>query len=339
MRNYVLNPYQIVKDLRTGHESGNPQAVFDGDLDDFLEAGIRWRRGAEKAAARLTRSATSPGGCRGLPPTAEWGPTALGKDPMEPIDPVYGTATLLLIAAGAVALLLVLIMELKLHAFVVAGAGQRRDGGRRRLRLAEIPDVAALRLRRHHRLGRPAGRVRRDARAAAGGDRRRPGAGRHPDRPVRREAGAVRARRGGPDLRLPDLLRRRPGGLPADHPDGGPALRRLAALYALPAAGAFAAMHAIVPPHPGPVAAARAARRRHRPDAAHRRPGRRRSPGTSASTWSRKFLGASGSTCPWPTWSSARPRTTHDDEADDGSAQPAALLRHGAGAAAASRWC
>ena len=51
MRNYVLNPYQIVKDLRTGYESGNPQAVFDGDLDDFLEAGIRWRRGAEKAAA------------------------------------------------------------------------------------------------------------------------------------------------------------------------------------------------------------------------------------------------------------------------------------------------
>ena len=51
MRNYVLNPYQIVKDLRTGFESGNPQAVFDGDLDDFLEAGIRWRRGAERADA------------------------------------------------------------------------------------------------------------------------------------------------------------------------------------------------------------------------------------------------------------------------------------------------
>ncbi len=47
MRNYVLNPYQIVKDLRTGHESGNPSSVFDGDLDDFMEAGIRWRRGAE----------------------------------------------------------------------------------------------------------------------------------------------------------------------------------------------------------------------------------------------------------------------------------------------------
>jgi peptide chain release factor 2 len=50
MRNYVLNPYQIVKDLRTGYEVGNPSAVFDGDLDGFLEAGIRWRRGAERAA-------------------------------------------------------------------------------------------------------------------------------------------------------------------------------------------------------------------------------------------------------------------------------------------------
>jgi peptide chain release factor 2 len=51
MRNYVLNPYQMVKDLRTGYEVGNPQAVFDGDIDGFIEAGIRWRRGAEKAAA------------------------------------------------------------------------------------------------------------------------------------------------------------------------------------------------------------------------------------------------------------------------------------------------
>ncbi len=50
MRYYVLNPYQMVKDLRTGHEIGNPTAVFDGDLDDFIEAGIRWRRGAERAA-------------------------------------------------------------------------------------------------------------------------------------------------------------------------------------------------------------------------------------------------------------------------------------------------
>jgi peptide chain release factor 2 len=51
MRSYVLNPYQMVKDLRTEFEVGNPQAVFDGDIDGFLEAGIRWRRGAEAAAA------------------------------------------------------------------------------------------------------------------------------------------------------------------------------------------------------------------------------------------------------------------------------------------------
>ena len=51
MRNYVLNPYQMVKDLRTEFEVGNPQAVFDGDIDGFLEAGIRWRRSSEAAAA------------------------------------------------------------------------------------------------------------------------------------------------------------------------------------------------------------------------------------------------------------------------------------------------
>ncbi len=50
MRNYVLNPYQIVKDLRTGYEVGNPASVFDGDIDGFLEAGIRWRRGVERAS-------------------------------------------------------------------------------------------------------------------------------------------------------------------------------------------------------------------------------------------------------------------------------------------------
>jgi len=49
MRNYVLHPYQLVKDLRTEYEVGNPQAVFDGEIDAFLEAGIRWRRGADKA--------------------------------------------------------------------------------------------------------------------------------------------------------------------------------------------------------------------------------------------------------------------------------------------------
>jgi peptide chain release factor 2 len=51
MRSYVLQPYQMVKDLRTEHESGNTQAVFDGAIDDFIEAGIRWRRSGGADAA------------------------------------------------------------------------------------------------------------------------------------------------------------------------------------------------------------------------------------------------------------------------------------------------
>ncbi|HEY0215528.1 MAG TPA: peptide chain release factor 2 [Cellulomonas sp.] len=48
MRSYVLHPYQMVKDLRTEHEVGNTSAVFDGDIDGFIEAGIRWRRSADR---------------------------------------------------------------------------------------------------------------------------------------------------------------------------------------------------------------------------------------------------------------------------------------------------
>jgi len=44
MRSYVLHPYQMVKDLRTEYETGNPSAVFDGDIDEFIEAGVRWRK-------------------------------------------------------------------------------------------------------------------------------------------------------------------------------------------------------------------------------------------------------------------------------------------------------
>ncbi len=46
IRSYVLAPYQQVKDLRTEHETGNVQAVLDGDLDGFMEAWLRWRRSA-----------------------------------------------------------------------------------------------------------------------------------------------------------------------------------------------------------------------------------------------------------------------------------------------------
>src|SRR3954468_14932011 len=51
MRSYVLHPYQMVKDLRTEVETGNPANVLDGDIDAFIEAGIRWRRQQEAAPA------------------------------------------------------------------------------------------------------------------------------------------------------------------------------------------------------------------------------------------------------------------------------------------------
>ena len=51
MRSYVLHPYQMVKDLRTEYEVGNPQGVLDGDIDGFIEAGIRWRKSREQAPA------------------------------------------------------------------------------------------------------------------------------------------------------------------------------------------------------------------------------------------------------------------------------------------------
>lgn len=43
MRSYVLHPYQMVKDLRTGYEEGNTSSVLDGGLNRFIEEGIRWR--------------------------------------------------------------------------------------------------------------------------------------------------------------------------------------------------------------------------------------------------------------------------------------------------------
>jgi peptide chain release factor 2 len=50
IRSYVLQPYQMVKDLRSEHETGNVSAVLDGDLDPFMEAYLQWRRAGGEAA-------------------------------------------------------------------------------------------------------------------------------------------------------------------------------------------------------------------------------------------------------------------------------------------------
>ncbi len=51
IRNYVLQPYTLVKDVRTGLEVGNAQAVLDGEIDPFIEAWLRWRLGQGAAVA------------------------------------------------------------------------------------------------------------------------------------------------------------------------------------------------------------------------------------------------------------------------------------------------
>jgi peptide chain release factor 2 len=58
IRSYVLAPFQLVKDLRTDHETGNVTAVLDGDLDPFMEAYLRWRR---TVAGTGVNVASSPG--------------------------------------------------------------------------------------------------------------------------------------------------------------------------------------------------------------------------------------------------------------------------------------
>lgn len=52
IRSYIFQPYQMVKDHRTGYETGNVQAVMDGEIDDLIRAGLRWYASKEPAYAR-----------------------------------------------------------------------------------------------------------------------------------------------------------------------------------------------------------------------------------------------------------------------------------------------
>ncbi len=54
IRNYVLQPYTLVKDVRTGLEVGNAQAVLDGEIDPFIEAWLRWRLSQAREAAQAS---------------------------------------------------------------------------------------------------------------------------------------------------------------------------------------------------------------------------------------------------------------------------------------------
>ena len=175
---------------------------------------------------------------------------------MEAIDPAYGTATLLLIAAGAVALLLFLIIKVKMHAFVALVLVSLLTALAAGIPVADVP--SALSFGFSNTLGSVAllvgfgvmigrlleitggAQVLADTLIGRFGEKRAPFA-----------LGVAALLFGFPIFFDAGLVVFLPIIMTVARRFGGSLL-----LYAFPAAGAFAAMHALVPPHPGPVAAA-----------------------------------------------------------------------------------
>jgi len=48
IRSYVMHPYNMVKDHRTEYQTGNVQAVMDGEIDDFIQAYLKWKAEEKK---------------------------------------------------------------------------------------------------------------------------------------------------------------------------------------------------------------------------------------------------------------------------------------------------
>jgi GntP family gluconate:H+ symporter len=177
---------------------------------------------------------------------------------VEAIEPAYGTATLLLIAAAAVALLLFLIIRVKLHAFVALVLVSVLTALAAGIPLGDVPDAllfgfadtigaVALLVGFGVMIGRlleitGGAQVLADTLINRFGEQRAPLA-----------LGIAALLFGFPIFFDAGLVVFLPIILTVARRFGGSLL-----LYALPAAGAFAAMHALVPPHPGPVAAAEA---------------------------------------------------------------------------------
>jgi gluconate:H+ symporter, GntP family len=177
---------------------------------------------------------------------------------VEAIEPAYGAATLLLIAAAAVAVLLFLIMKVKMHAFVALVLVSVLTALAAGIPVADVPDAlsfgfsntigsVALLVGFGVMIGRllevtGGAQVLADTLIGRFGEKRAPFA-----------LGVAALIFGFPIFFDAGLVVFLPIIMTVARRFGGSLL-----LYALPAAGAFAAMHALVPPHPGPVAAAEA---------------------------------------------------------------------------------